>query len=83
MKQRGLKMFMNRNLSVIAYANGFTLWHYKNTVDDLNTILKTGYFDTVKCLCATGDIFIINAKDGTAIKTLASMDEHVLLDTLK
>ena len=34
--------FQPRNWSVIAYANGFTLWHYK-TEDYLKDI-KDGYF---------------------------------------
>ena len=29
--------FAIRNLSVLAYANGFTLWHYKSGSDRLQT----------------------------------------------
>ena len=35
-------MFLNKNLSVLAYANGFTLWHYMSKEDDLETIRPTG-----------------------------------------
>ena len=34
--------FQNKNLSVIAYANGFTLWHYKENAT-LATITASGY----------------------------------------
>ncbi len=62
--------FQNKNLSVIAYANGFTLWHYaENTT--LATITASGYFNNVKTLMNDGDIVIINASDKTAIKSIA------------
>lgn len=61
--------FQNKNLSVIAYANGFTLWHYaENTA--LATITASGYFDSVKSLMNNGDIVIINASDKTSIKSI-------------
>ena len=41
--------FQNKNLSVIAYANGFTLWHYSAT-ETLATIAANGYFNNVKTL---------------------------------
>ncbi|MEJ0047609.1 MAG: hypothetical protein WDN04_16885 [Rhodospirillales bacterium] len=36
--------FAIRNLSVLAYANGFTLWHYKAGTDDQRSIGSPGYF---------------------------------------
>ena len=40
-------MSMNsKNLSVLAYANGFTLWHYK-TEDAKTTVATDGYFNDV------------------------------------
>ncbi len=62
--------FQNKNLSVIAYANGFTLWHYAENVA-LATITASGYFDGVKSLMNSGDIVIINASDKTSIKSIA------------
>lgn len=35
--------FQNKNLSVIAYANGFTMWHYKT--NDCLSDLMDGYFN--------------------------------------
>ena len=61
--------FQNKNLSVIAYANGFTLWHYSAT-ETLATIAANGYFNNVKSLMNIGDIIIINASDNTAIKKI-------------
>lgn len=61
--------FQNKNLSVIAYANGFTLWHYAAN-ETLATITTSGYFNNVKSLVNTGDIIIINGSDNTAINKI-------------
>ena len=61
--------FTNKNLSVIAYANEFTLWHYCAT-ETMATISATGYFNAVKTLMNIGDIIIINASDTTTIKRI-------------
>ena len=59
--------FQNKNLSVIAYANGFTLWHYSSASETLATITANGYFNNVKTLMNIGDIVIICG--GVAIDT--------------
>ena len=61
--------FKNKNLSVIAYANGFTLWHYCEAAT-LATITASGYFNAVMSLMNTGDLIIINASDNTSIKKI-------------
>ena len=68
--------FQNKNLSVIAYANGFTLWHYSAS-ETLATITANGYFNNVKTLMNIGDIIIINASDNTAIKKINITDLNV------
>ena len=74
-------MFENKNLSVIAYANGFTLYHYKSD-GSLGVITQDNYFDPIIHLSATGDIIIINASDGTAIKVFEIVDNHIILKGL-
>ena len=49
--------FAARELSVLAYANGFTLWHYRTAADDL---LGSGYFDSAQELLREGDQIIAN-----------------------
>jgi hypothetical protein len=49
--------FLARELSVLAYANGFTLWHYRTGMDDL---LTPGYFDSAQELLRQGDQIIAN-----------------------
>jgi len=74
-------MFMNKNLSVIAYANGFTLWHYKSN-ETMKEITEPSYFVPVKNLMHTGDIIIINAKEETAIRKLVLADNKVKVKDL-
>ena len=75
-------MFLNRDMSVIAYANGFTLWHYKNNNDSVDQIDWAGYFDKIQTLMNTGDIVIINAKDGTAVRVVTEMSPSVIIGPL-
>lgn len=74
--------FQNKNLSVIAYANGFTLWHYASADEKMNVITVAGYFDSVKTLMNIGDVVIINASDNTSIKKVSATSENVTLAAL-
>ena len=57
--------FSPRNLSVLAYANGFTLWHY--TTKDLAADADTsGYFNAATDMLRVGDMILANTDtDGT------------------
>lgn len=59
--------FQNKNMSVIAYANGFTLWHYRSD-DTIGQISKNYFPKGFTKLTANGDLMIVNAGDGTCIK---------------
>ena len=67
--------FQNKNLSVIAYANGFTLWHYSSSDNTLAEIETDGYFNPIDKLCAVGDIIIINATNTTGMRRIVSIDD--------
>nr|MBQ0091475.1 hypothetical protein [Candidatus Enterousia merdequi] len=73
--------FQNKNLSVIAYANGFTLWHYKENVT-LATITASGYFSNVKTLMNTGDIILINGSDASSIKVVTIAEGVITVGAL-
>ncbi len=73
--------FQNKNLSVIAYANGFTLWHYKENTT-LATITASGYFASVKSLMNTGDIILINGSNGTTMKVLSVTADAITVGAL-
>lgn len=55
--------FAARNLSVLSYANGFTLWHYTST--DNNTAVTTAnYFNSASDMLRKGDLIIANVDTG-------------------
>jgi len=57
--------FTASNLSVLAYANNFTLWHY-TSVDDSSAITTGGYFNSAVDMLRVNDLMIINIDtDGT------------------
>jgi len=51
--------FKARNLSVLAYANGFTLWHY-TTVDPASDVDTQGYFNDAEEMLREGDMILAN-----------------------
>jgi hypothetical protein len=57
--------FDSSNLSVLAYANNFTLWHYAS-VDNSGTITGANYFNSASEMMRVGDLMVINIDtDGT------------------
>lgn len=59
--------YQSKDLSVLAYANGFTLWHYA-TADSAATIDSTGYFNAACDMLRAGDIVIANVDTGSTPK---------------
>jgi len=55
--------YQSKDLSVLAYANGFTSWHYR-TSDDAGEVLKPGYFNGASDLIRWGDMVMVNCIDG-------------------
>jgi hypothetical protein len=66
--------FAIRNLSVLSFADGFTLWHYRGhtltmgatlvgpiTLDD---VLRDDFFSVAGDLIVTGDMILVSAADG-------------------
>ena len=56
-------MFDVRNLSVLAYANGFTLWHYK-APGSLAPVQAPGFFDGAADMLASGDMMLLSGPEG-------------------
>jgi hypothetical protein len=74
--------FMLRNLSVLAYANGFTLWHYKSGPDKLTQATREGYFADAADLLAPGDMVMLSAAEGGKIATIAGEGKKIALAPL-
>ena len=68
-------MFKNRrNMSVIAYANGWTLWCYKDMQTPIEEMVHKGFFDTVKDLMAVGDVIYIVGSNGVKHMYVYALD---------
>jgi hypothetical protein len=63
--------FAIRHLSVLAYAQGFTLWHYKAGETELAVVAAPGFFDDAAEMLAAGDMVMVSAVDGGRILVLA------------
>ena len=66
--------FAVRHLSVLAYANGFTLWHYKAVKESLEVVTANNFFGTAADMLTAGDLVMIAAADGARIVTVAIAD---------
>lgn len=55
--------FQSKELSVLAYANNFTLWHYTTTD---SSVVTAGYFNSAASMLRVNDLMIVNLDtDGT------------------
>ena len=63
--------FAIRDLSVLAYANGFTLWHYKTGQNRLEDTAERGFFADAADMLAGGDMMMISAPDGARVVCIA------------
>ena len=69
--------FAIRNLSVLAYAQGFTLWHYRANVPTLGATLvqpvdvvevsQPGFFDSAADMLASGDMLLVSTPAAGAV----------------
>ena len=65
-----MSRFAVRNLNVLSYAQGFTLWLYKAPA--LADVFAPGYFDDAADMLATGDHMHVTAPDGGGLALIAS-----------
>ena len=62
--------FTARALAALAYANGFTLWHYRALGEHaapLATVTGRGFFAEADHLIEPGDFVLVSARDGGAM----------------
>ena len=70
-----------RNLAVVSYAQGFTIWTY--ICDDLGKALAPDYFLSACDMLRENDLMIIRAKRGVAQRYVAHCTEtSVVLEKL-
>ena len=70
--------FAVHNLSVLAYANGFTLWHYKAEPGGLDAAVEQSFFNEAADLLAGGDMVMVSAPEGGRMLCVAGGQAGVL-----
>jgi hypothetical protein len=69
--------FAIRDLSVLAYAQGFTLWHYKARPGSLRHASTLGFFNDAADMLASGDIVMVSSPEGARIIVVAGTESGV------
>ena len=77
-----LPEFSVRHLSVLAYAQGFTLWHYKAPAAALSHLERPGFFNHAADMLAAGDMMMMSAADGGRVAFVATAARGVQLAAL-
>lgn len=77
-------LFAIRNISVLAYANGFTLWHYKGgSKVSRADVMGKNYFQSAADMFAIGDMIMVSAGDAAFIVVVTSLEiERVTVTTI-
>jgi len=65
--------FDPRNLGVLAYAAGFSLWQYRSTSDSAATIASPGHLDPVAAMLRPDDLVLVSAPDRGLILRIVSL----------
>lgn len=74
--------YVIRNLSMLNYANGFTLWHYRAASHRVEDVEEPGFFDEAATMVKDGDMMLISAADGGAHRSIAVTNGTVRLERL-
>jgi hypothetical protein len=75
--------FDPRNLGVLAYADGFSLWQYRSLTDSAATISAPGHMDPVAAMLRPDDVILTTALDrGLLMRVVAVVGGSVILAEL-
>ncbi len=69
--------FAIRDLSVLAYAQGFTLWHYRAGAAGLDLVAERGFFNDAADMFAAGDMVLVSAAAGGRVLFVAATEGGV------
>ncbi len=74
--------FAIRDLAGLAYAQGFTLWHYRADAGRLNLAAEAGFFDAAVDLVACGDIVMVSSPAGARLLVITRAEDGVTTASL-
>lgn len=69
-----------RNFSVLAYAQGFTLWHYRLEEQALESALSPGFLNDCTDMLKTGDIVLFSGVSGATISLVRKEETTIILE---
>lgn len=71
--------FAVRDLSVLAYAHGFTLWHYKLGLKTVSNATAPGFFNESSDMMAVGDMILVSGSSGAGVLVVANVQNGVVV----
>lgn len=71
------EIFEISHLSVLAYAQGFTLWHYRAPRTPLGAVAADGFLQDAADLLASGDMVLVSAGDGGRVLYVSKHGQQV------
>ncbi len=75
-------MFQIRNLGVLQFSQGFTMWAYKSGPDTIAQTATPGYFQDATDMFADGDVIVVITSRGTGMRVVGRDGERVVTNTL-
>ena len=72
-----IREFSIRDLSVLAYAQGFTLWHYKTEV--LHDVMSDNWFNAAGDMFVVGDAVMVTGPTGACVVSVVSTGDKVVV----
>mgnify|MGYP000922504734 CR=1 FL=1 len=73
--------FDSDGLGVLAYCNGFTLWHYHGADSSFSTIKTNGFFNPAADLMRLGDLIVVQAKNDISGMRRVSLQNGAQVNT--
>ena len=69
--------FAIRNLSVLSYAQGFTLWLYRACDATIDDVKPDGFFNNASDMFTVSDLIVVSTNgNGSTILTIMSTDNN-------
>ena len=67
-----IREFRVRDLAVLSYAQGFTLWLYKAEV--LHDAVSPGWFNDAHDMIMVGDVIMVSSSEGSCLLSAVTSD---------
>ena len=67
-----MSKFTIRDLGVLMYSNGFTLWHFKAGATPLSEVATPNFFADAGDMMAVGDMIMVSGERGATIRVVSN-----------